>query len=290
MKKNKIAKIISITITSALLIMGMAGCSREKKLQEQNKIREVQEIKNAPVDITIMDIGKADCILIKLEDKSIMIDTGLNKSGKEIVSRLQENNIDTLQYLILTHMDKDHIGGADTVIDNIKINNLIQADYIKESKQYNQYEESIKENNIIPVLLHEKISTEINGAEINIYPAQKNYYEQSNDYSIIVDLKYGEYNFLFAGDAEDERVKEFFNDNPTKYTFVKMPHHGRYDSMSEKFIESVSPRYAAITCSNEEKPDNEIINILKTNNVKTYLTSDGDIEIKTDGKSISFNR
>lgn len=290
MNRYKITTILSITLTFILLSFGVYGCTDKMIKQSVDKPDEVQELADPPVDITVMNMGKADCILIQLQDKAIMIDTGLNKSGKEIVSRLQENNIDTLQYLILTHMDKDHIGGADTVIDNIKINNLIQADYIKESKQYNQYEESIKENNIIPVLLHEKISTEINGAEINIYPAQKNYYEQSNDYSIIVDLKYGEYNFLFAGDAEDERVKEFFNDNPTKYTFVKMPHHGRYDSMSEKFIESVSPRYAAITCSNEEKPDNEIINILKKNNVKTYLTSDGDIEIKTDGKSISFNR
>lgn len=290
MNKNKIKKIMSIAITVVLLTLGIGGCTDIGNAQEENKVYEVQDISDAPVDITVMDIGKADCILIKLQDKTIMIDTGLNKNGQHIVDKLKENNIDTLDYLILTHMDKDHIGGADTVIDNIKIDNLIQADYVKESKQYDQYEESIKKNNVLPVLLHEKISTEINGAEINIYPAKKDYYEQSNDYSIIVELIYGEYNFLFAGDAEDERLKEFLNSNNTKYTFVKIPHHGRNDSMSEAFIKSTSPDYAAITCSDEEVPDDELLNILKKNNVKTYLTSDGEIEIKTDGKSICFNR
>ena len=287
MNKNKI---INAAMIGLLLTLGIGGCTDIKNVQRANKIIEVQDISNSQVDITVMDIGKADCILIKLQDKAVMIDTGLDIYGASIVDRLKESNIDTLEYLILTHMDKDHIGGADKIIDNIKINNLIQADYIKESKQYNQYKESIKENNVKPVLLHEKISTEINGAEINIYPAQKDYYEQSNDYSIIVELIYGEYNFLFAGDAEDERLKEFLNSNNTKYTFVKIPHHGRNDSMSEAFIKSTSPVYAAITCSDEEVPDEELLNILKKKNVKTYLTSDGEIEIKTDGKSISFSR
>ncbi|MDO5516360.1 MAG: MBL fold metallo-hydrolase [Clostridium sp.] len=290
MNKNKIKKIMSIAMTAVLLTLGIGGCDNTGNTQGENKVYEVQDIIDAPVDITVMDAGKADCILIKLQDKSIMIDTGLNKSGEDIVAKLKENNIDTLDYLILTHMDKDHIGGADTVIDNIKINNLIQADYIKESKQYNQYEESLKENNITPVLLHENISTEINGAEINIYPAEKDYYEQSNDYSIIVELKYGKYNFLFAGDAEDERLTEFLSDNDTEYTFVKIPHHGRYDSMSKAFIQSTSPSYAVITCSEEEVPDEELLDTLEKESVKTYLTSEGEVEIKTDGKSISLNR
>lgn len=290
MNKNKIKKIMSIAMTVVLLTMGVQGCTNKSSIQSGNKVNEVQDISNAPVDITIMDIGKADCILIKLKDKAIMIDTGLNKTGNEVLNELKENNINTLDYLILTHMDKDHIGGSDKVIDNIYIDNLIQADYVKESKQYTQYEESIKEKNITPILLHEKISTEINGAEINIYPAQKNYYKESNDYSIIVELKYGDYSFLFAGDAEDERIKEFVADNSAKYTFIKIPHHGRYDDMSEELIKSTWPTYAAITCSKEEMPDDKMLDILKKYNVKTYLTSDGGIEIKTDGKNISFNR
>ena len=249
MNRYKITTILSITLTFILLSFGVYGCTDKMIKQSVDKPDEVQELADPPVDITVMNMGKADCILIQLQDKAIMIDTGLNKSGSDIVNRLQEKGINKLDLLILTHMDKDHIGGADTVIDNIEISNLIQADYIKENKQYSQYKESIEDKGITPVFLHETISTNINGTEINIYPAQKKYYEQSNDYSIIVELKYGRYNFLFAGDAEEERIKEFLNSNTTKYTFVKIPHHGRYNSMSKKFIKSVSPFYAAITCS-----------------------------------------
>lgn len=287
MNKNKI---INAAMIALLLVLGIGGCTYKKNVQRENKVVEVQDISDAQVDITVMDIGKADCILIKLQDNAIMIDTGLDKYGADIVDRLKENNIDTLEYLILTHMDKDHIGSADKIIDNIKINNLIQADYIKESKQYSEYEESLKKNNINPVRLHTKISTEINGVQINIYPAENDYYKQSNDYSIIVELKYGNYNFLFAGDAEDERLKEFLKNNNTQYTFVKMPHHGKCDSLSEAFVKSTLPSYAAITCSEEALPDEELLNILKKSNVKTYLTSEGELNIKTDGQFISFSR
>ncbi len=92
----------------------------------------------------------------------------------------------------------------------------------------------------------------INSAEINIQPASKSKYESSNDYSIITNISYGAHKFLFAGDAEEERLSEFINGNTLKYDFVKIPHHGRYDKLTEAFLESISPQCAVITCSEKK--------------------------------------
>lgn len=296
MKKSNLKKFICIMLSVISLSLNISGCigsTSSKNMIENsddNKIKEVDNLNEAPFEVTFMDVGKADCILIKIEDKSIMIDTGLNKTKDDVVSQLQDKGIDELDYLILTHMDKDHIGGADAVLDNFKVDNLIQADYIKDSKQYTQYVEAVEKNNIKTVSLHENINVQINNAEINIYAPVQSTYSKSNDYSIIVGITYGRYSFLFAGDAEEERLAEFININNKKYNVVKIPHHGRINVLSEEFIKSISPSYSIITCSEEDKPDEEMIDLLNKYKIKTFLTIDGEIIIKTDGNSINISQ
>ena len=293
MKKSRLKKFICAVLTVVSISYGIIGCSGNSiDISESSKdgINEVNDIEEIPFEITFMNAGKADCIIITIGDKSLMIDTGLNSTKEDVVTELKEKGIDTLDYLILTHMDKDHIGGADAVLDNLKVNNVIQADYIKDSKQYNQYVNAIDKNNIEPVLIHETISMDINDAQINIYPALKDTYLQSNDYSIIVGITYGKYSFLFAGDAEEERLSEFIDINDEKYTLVKIPHHGRINALSEEFIKSVSPSYSVITCSEEDSADKEMIDLLNKYNVKTFMTKDGEIVVKTDGKGISISQ
>lgn len=249
-----------------------------------------EEVNNAELEISILDVGKADCSIIKIKDRIILIDTGLDENGDDIVNRLKSQGIDMIDYLILTHMDKDHIGGADKVINNIKINNLITADYEKDSKQYAEYLKSIQDNNLEPVKLRENLKVNIYGAEINIYPAEKEYYDQSNDYSIITDITYGQYNFLFAGDAEDERLAEFLNSNHKKYTLVKMPHHGRYDGLTKEFIQSTAPKYSVITCSQDENADEKTLKALNNNKSEVFITYDGDVKIKCNHNQIQVKQ
>ncbi|HGT1645578.1 TPA: ComEC/Rec2 family competence protein, partial [Clostridioides difficile] len=190
----------------------------------------------------------------------------------------------------LTHLDKDHIGGVDSVLSSVKVKNIIQANYKKDSKQYDEYIDSLKKADIEPVLLKDNMNIVINSAEINIHPASKSKYESSNDYSIITNISYGAHKFLFAGDAEEERLSEFINGNTLKYDFVKMPHHGRYDKLTETFLESTSPQYAVITCSEKKEPEEGVLKILERLNIKTFLTSSGEVVINSDGKTLSVNQ
>lgn len=289
MRKGRKVKAICFITVIINILLSIVGCKSSKDIVD-NKISEVNNVENPSFQVTFMDAGKADCILINIDDKSIMIDTGLNKTKDEMTAKMKDKKIEKLDYLILTHMDKDHIGGADAILDNFEVGTVIQADYRKDSKQYNQYIEALEKNNITPVLLKNNMDININDAEINIYPALKSEYSKSNDYSIIVGIKYGDYSFLFAGDAEEERLSEFITMNNQNYTVVKMPHHGRINSLSEEFIKSISPVYSVITCSEEDKPDNEIINLLNKYNVNNFLTSNGEVVIKTDGKDISVSQ
>ena len=179
MGKNKLKKFIGTIMAALGISFGLNGCSDYSKKSVDSpstKIAEVNNIENAPFEITFMNVGKADSIFLSIDDKNIMIDTGLNSTKDNVVSQLKEKNIDSIDYLILTHMDKDHIGGADAILNEFKVDNVIQADYSKDSKQYDQYIKAIEKNNITPILIHDNINVKTDNAEINIYPALKKSY------------------------------------------------------------------------------------------------------------------
>lgn len=280
--------VVNVTANGKIKSTNESYLKSDKNSVSQNGIQS--NTKNTAFKTTILSTGKSDCILVEIGNKVIMIDTGEDKNGKQIVDRLKEKGINTLDYLILTHLDKDHIGGVDSVLSSVKVKNIIQANYKKDSKQYDEYIDSLKKADIEPVLLKDNMNIVINSAEINIHPASKSKYESSNDYSIITNISYGAHKFLFAGDAEEERLSEFINGNTLKYDFVKMPHHGRYDKLTEIFLESISPQYDVITCSEKKEPEEGVLKILERLNIKTFLTSNGEVVINSDGKTLSVNQ
>ena len=66
---------------------------------------------------------------MRTKDAAIMIDTGENGDGEKLVKRLGELGVEKLDLLILTHFDKDHIGGADTIIEAIAIDRIVLPSY-----------------------------------------------------------------------------------------------------------------------------------------------------------------
>lgn len=281
-KKAKIRAIIVIFIMICSIISFLKIKNDSKRWVDADVTVKL------PFEIDILSTGKSDFILIEAEGKFIIIDCGFYENSTKIKEFLNYKDVEEIEYLILSHNDKDHIGGAPIILDNFKINNLVQADYEKNTVQYKNYIEAVERNELNPILLHSNIITNINGAKITIYPAIKDSYDKSNDYSIIVGVDYGKYRFLFTGDAEDERMKEFIEEDTGNYTFLKMAHHGIYNDEVGKFLESVSPSYAAITCSYFMYPDRKLISLLNEQKIKTFYTSSGDISIKSDGENIYF--
>ena len=124
--------VTNITTNSKIKSTNESYLKSDKNDVSQNNIQS--STKNTAFKTTILSTGKSDCILVEIGNKVIMIDTGEDKNGKQIVDRLKEKGINTLDYLILTHLDKDHIGGVDSVLSSVKVKNIIQANYKKDSK------------------------------------------------------------------------------------------------------------------------------------------------------------
>ena len=89
------------------------------------------------VTVTFYDMGKADAALVTTETGArILIDAGTNKGGKKLAERFAGEGIDRIDLMIITHFDKDHVGGADKVLESVSVAQVVMPQYAKESKQY----------------------------------------------------------------------------------------------------------------------------------------------------------
>lgn len=243
------------------------------------------------LSVTFLDVGAADCIVLQVGDQAAMIDTGHNGDAEEILAFLRQENIEKLDFLLLTHLDKDHIGGADIVMENIPIGTIYAPDYDKGNKQYDQYISALEALDIQPVHPTEAIDLKLGDSTLTLLPGEKAEYAQSNDYSIMAELVYGDTTFLFAGDAEAERLTEYLASAPmTAVDVLKVPHHGRKNAMSEEFFTVAHPQNAIITCEEKDMPDDSVVNYLVSLGTEVYGTVYGTVTITSDGMNITVKQ
>lgn len=292
MKSKKIgmaAAILCLVLVLGAVILGESSLSSRMKRQAAQLEMEKSSQETLPeIRVTFFNVKKADCILIELQDKAVMIDTGLDKNGEEICKKLEEKGIKELEYLILTHPDKDHIGGADSIIDQIPVKNLLETNLEIDSEDYGEYQNTAKEKGIVPFSVKEQLDFTLDGADFSIYPPLKSLYIGENDYSLVIKLEYGSTSFLFAGDAEKIRIKELMTQIPDlESTLLKVPHHGLLEDNSGLFFQKVKPFYAVITAAKKTN-FTEAEKLLKAGGAAVYLTYEGDVQAVSDGKQISM--
>jgi len=264
---------IGFLLLALLLCAALAGCSAGL---------------TAKLTVFAFSAGAADAFLITTENSAVLIDCGERSFGKEIAAYLTEQGITRLDYLIITHFDKDHVGGADKVIRTVKIDHVLQSDYPKESNAYENYLEALLDAEIEAETIKTDISFALDGVQYRIDAPTGGYSsDESNNSSLIVTITNGSDKLLFMGDAEDERIVEFLNQQPGTYDFLKVPHHGRSGEMSSLLIQSIRPQIAVITSSEKEKEDGDVLHWLEHIGADCYLTRSGTVTIESTGSGVT---
>ena len=240
--------------------------------------------------ITALKAGAADSFVLLSENHVTVIDTGLDKKADDFVSFLKEQGVTRIDELIITHFDKDHVGGADYIINNFGVENVYTTYHSKDSDDITEYLEALEAKGLTETTVTEKTTWTADGITYTIYPPEKTSYadSESNNSSLVIRVTVGENSMLFAGDAEEERIAELIKTEDLGSTIIKMPHHGRLASNTSELIDYVNPEYAIITSSKGEPEDQEVLDMLTANGTKTYLTRDGDITIILDETGVTI--
>ncbi len=262
---------------------------------EQQEIEKSEdEYQYEVMEIHYIDVGEGDCTLIQCGADSMLIDAGVPDQGTAIRLYLKKHNIDILKYMILTHSDKDHIGGAASIISNVKVDNLFMCRYEKDNEVYQNLINEINFSGLTWTTPDVGSVYELGDATIEIIAPNREY-DNPNDSSIGIIVKHGNNTFLFSGDAESAAEEDIVNNGISIDVDVyKVGHHGSRTSTSEIFLEKITPQYAIISCALENKyghPHEEVLERLKAINVNLFRTDlQGTIIAFSDGNEISFNQ
>lgn len=239
---------------------------------------------NSNLEVVMFDVGEADSMLISTPSKkvNILIDTGRGIDINNIIIYLKSIGISKLNYLIITHGDEDHIGGALYLIDNFKVDNVIlnKGDYTELEVELITH---LKNKNI-------KYTNNINKIPLlgsYMYLLNTKKFSNENDNSIVTYFEYQKYKFLFMGESSSKTEEYLINNyNLTNISFLKVGHHGSNTSSSPLFINKITPKVSLISVGRNNfyhHPNKEVLTNL-SNSVIYRTDINKSIKIKINNK------
>lgn len=222
----------------------------------------------------------SDAILITSPEANIMIDTGLYLEAPKLMDSLAEKHVEHLDILVLTHPDKDHIGGAQSVLNGLQVDRLIMSRATKNSEEQALLSSAMDREGLTVDIPTETETFEFGDLKLTVYPAWQEDYDKTNDYSVAVLAEYAGRRFFFPGDAEKERVTELLGEYDIGDVDVyKLPHHGRDGKKADKLLERLKPEYCVVTAA---APGEKTSAKLKELGCAVYSTFDGEIRFMVD--------
>lgn len=247
--------------------------------------------------ITMIDVGQGDSILIELPYRKAvyLIDTGgavpfseenwqkrknRFEVGPDIITPLlKAKGIRTIDKIILTHGDLDHIGGTEAVIQNFNVKQIIVG------RGQSANSNSVEEGTLCTLIKEKKIKLMAvkNGdfwkigrfAFYVVGPSGKA--DNKNDGSIVLYTALGGERWLFTGDLEKKGERNLLEQYPNiKVDVLKVGHHGSLTSTSKSFIDQISPNVALISVGKHNRfghPHPDVIELLEKQHI-TILRTD----------------
>jgi competence protein ComEC len=238
------------------------------------------------VSVVFINVGKADGILLAVNDKAYLIDTGSKQSVPALYRALSVMGIKKIDGLFLTHTHSDHIGGTEALLQKYRVDKLYSAEISQKNKKgENKIVQLAEELGLAHIKLKAGDSIEVeDGIAFKVIAPIEYNDENDNDNSLVLVTELNGKRFLFTGDmqfAEENTVLGSGADIDSD--LLKVGNHGNPDATSIEFVRAVSPEYAVISTDTQE--DKNSANPIVTGNLnpaKTFITQDYFCGIKID--------
>ena len=304
-------KVIGIIGSVIALILGFLGFEITQQpgllgdnTEESSTVTVVSESGDVPTHINntlishYIDVGQGDSEFIELPDgKTLLIDAGERTSSETVISYIKSLGYTKIDFVVGTHPHSDHIGGLADVIKTFDIGQIYMPNATSTSKTYEYLLNTIsnKKKKIKTAKAGVKITSSTEPAySVDILAPVNKDYDDLNNYSAVVRIKYKNRSFLYMGDAETLSEKEMMNKN-TDLTadVVKVGHHGSYSSSSDKFVKSTGAKYAIFSLGKDNDyghPHDQVVKRWQKYNAEMFRTDEcGTITIYSDGDSLNVH-
>lgn len=239
--------------------------------------------KNETGDLTgvFMSVGKADAILLYTKEKTVLIDTGYEESFFVVETVLRREGKKRIDYLILTHFDKDHIGAAPAVLDRFEVGEVLLPDFETQSDAYSLLTAAFSRTAATVTRLTETRSLELSdGCIARVLPTGMTELKDENETSLITEVTFDGFGLLLLGDALKARVEEYTSMTKGTFQVVKTPHHGDYFKALKTLLQKTGARHAiACTDGSEREVEEKYESMCDELGITSFHTDLGEIRL-----------
>jgi competence protein ComEC len=240
--------------------------------------------------VAYIDVGQGDSSLIKtsMQSCTMLIDTGgasfnssFHPGERHVIPYLKSQQITKLDYLIISHSDRDHAGDVSFILDAINVKSIVFSHY--DDSELKQEILAIAKEKSIPILsLKAGDQFTCGKVPVQVLGPIRNY-DTINDNSLVLNFRLNEDRYLFTGDIASKVEEELIGQYDVSVNFLKIAHHGSKFSTSTPFLNDIKPHYAIISSGVNYygHPSEDVLKRLKQANCVIYHTKEnGTIIVK----------
>lgn len=285
---RKISK--KIIAVSAIILMLLTGSSCGIDSMSNSKSDD-----KFGFSIKFIDVGQGDAALVSCDGHYMLIDGGPKSAADKVYNVLVDEKVTCLDYLIISHMHEDHIGGLQKALTYVsEVGKTLSVETDDDSDEYYDFHSELLIDGCSSIEIPKVGQKYSLGSAIIEIIAVGDPTMDENE-SLIVLVTYGSTTFLFTGDMKyqtEDKISDKYSDN-FPVTLLKVAHHGAENSTEYRFVRTTNPKYAIISVGAENRyghPTEKVLSVLEQAKVKTYRTDlCGTITVTSDGKELTIN-
>lgn len=263
----------------------------------------VQEDRGGLLTFAALDIGQGDALFVEAPNGAqMLLDGGPNAMVLQKLSAVMPFYDRTIDVLVVTNPDKDHIGGFLDVLKRYEVAMVVEPGTVTKTQTYAALDKAIREEGSKRVIARRGMSIvldEARGVSLDIiFPDRDVSTFTTNDGSVVARLVYASTSVMLTGDTTARTEKYLVrlatensasaSSTPLKSTILKIAHHGSKTSSTPEFVAAVAPELAVISCGRGNMyhhPNQETLDTLAAANVPVRRTDkEGTIILKSDGR------
>ncbi|WP_195983700.1 MBL fold metallo-hydrolase [Clostridium sp. D33t1_170424_F3] len=250
---------------------------------------------DVPFSLHVLEVGKADSLLLECGGEAMLVDGGTADRGEEVARYLRRRGWDSLRYVVNSHPDADHIGGLAGVLEDFSVGTYfcprLPDSLLPDTEEFRAVKNALAQKKMEPVYPADGQSLFLGEAEITVFQPQVEA-KNLNNSSLILYVSYKNTSFLLMGDAESEEEEALLAQNCNlRADVLKVGHHGSETSTGKELLNAVSPRYAAISVTNDRNnlPRVKVLRRLQAAGVEVCRTDvSGTLLFLSDGKEVQL--
>ena len=295
-KKGLWQRLAALTAAAALAL-GLAACDASAitpggsadVVPNPSSAAAAVDTVEAPFEMHFIDVGQALSVLVECDGQYMLYDGGNVDDGSLIVSYLQSQGVEQLEYVFCSHAHEDHVGGLAAALAYFPAYHVYSPVTEASTKCFKDFVKYTQQQGLQVEVPAVGTTWPLGGATVTMVgPVAQ--YSDTNDTSIVLRIEYGSTSFLLTGDMEKTAETDLVNSGANlRADVLQVGHHGSSTSTGYLFLNSVLPEMAVISCGVNNKyghPHEETLSILRDAGVDVYRTDlQGTITIGSDGQN-----